>query len=630
MQSRLDGRLAAALCRRGSIREVRAGGIHQKESPVSQQIRKARPAFLKTAKGCLAGGLAAALLWVPAAEAQARQVVSPLSPVEVSTSPSGNYLAALSAGAQRDTAAAATFFREALRFDPRNAELMERAFVAALANGNMNDAFGYAERLLQRDAKNGLANLVLGVKAMKAKRYVTARNFFAKGGGGRQRDITATLLSGWTYVGANETKRGIETVDKLKDDRFGLFREYHAALMSDLANRPADAVKRIKSTYAAEKTTLRIVDAYARIMARSGDAEEAQRAYAAFEELLPRHPLVRAGVADLAGGKKIAPIVANAQQGAAEVLYGLGSVGGRQNDELAAMIYLRLALHMDPTHALAIVTLADVYERLKQHEQAIAVYRLVPEDSPLADNSEIQVGLLLETAGRAEDAQKHLAAIAEERPKDPEALVALANLQRSRKQFAEAAETYSRVLTISEGGRGDWSTYYFRGVSYERQKKWPLAEADFRKALELYPDQPMVLNYLGYSWVDQHLNLDEAFKMLRRAVELRPTDGYIIDSLAWAYYRLGQYPEAVRELEKAIELKPADPVINDHLGDAYWRVGRKLEAKFQWNHARDLNPEPEDLEKILKKIENGLTDEPTPAAASTGETIKVDAPKNGG
>lgn len=574
----------------------------------------------------------AALLWAPHAEAQARQVASPLTPIEVSTSPSGNYLAALSAGAQRDTAAAATYFREALRFDPRNAELMERAFVAALANGNMDDAFGYAERLLQRDAKNGLANLVLGVRAMKAKRYVTARNFFAKGGGGRQRDITATLLTGWAFVGSGDTKRAIETVDKLKDDRFGLFREYHAALMSDLANRQADAVKRIKNTYAAEKTTLRIVDTYARILARSGDAAEAKRAYEAFDELLPRHPIIRAGVSDLASGKKPGPVVSSAQQGAAEVLYGLGSVGGRQNDELAAMIYLRLALHMDPAHGLAIVTLADVYERLKQHEQAIAVYRMVPDDSPLSDNSDIQIGLLLETAGRPDDAQKQLAAIAEERPKDPEALVALANLQRSRKAFAEAAESYTRVLAISEGGRGDWSTYYFRGVAYERQKKWPQAEADFRKALELYPDQPMVLNYLGYSWVDQGLNLDEAFKMLRRAVELRPTDGYIIDSLAWAYYRLGQYPEAVRELEKAIELKPADPVINDHLGDAYWRVGRRLEAKFQWNHARDLNPEPEDLEKILAKIENGLPDEPprAPAAASTGEQGKVEAPKNGG
>ncbi|MDB5644217.1 MAG: repeat-containing protein [Hyphomicrobiales bacterium] len=572
----------------------------------------------------------AALLWTPGASAQARSPLPPAT-VEISLTSAGNYLSALSAGAQRDTAAAAAYFREALRFDPRNGELMERAFVAALANGNFNDAMTLAERIAKRDPKNGLAQLVIGARAMKGKKFQTARSSFANGGGGRQRDITATLLSGWTYVGGGDTKRAIETIDKLRDDRFGLFRDYHAALMFDLAGQKADAVKRIKVIYEAEKTTLRIVDAYARIMARSGDLGEAKRAYEDFDKLLPRHPVIRAGMAALAQGKPIPPVIADAEKGAAEVLYGLGSVGGRQSDDLAAMIYLRLALYMDPQQGLAIVTLADVYERLKQNEQAIRVYETVPETSPLRDNAEVQIGLLLEQEGKSDEALKQLKSIVDERPNDPEAVLALANLQRARKQFADAAETYTRALTLSDGARTDWSTYYFRAISYERSKRWPQAEADFRRALELFPDQPLVLNYLGYSWVDQGMNLPEAFKMLRRAVELRPTDGYIIDSLGWAYYRLGQYPEAVRELEKAIELKPADPVINDHLGDAYWRIGRKLEAKFQWNHARDLNPEPEDLEKILVKIDNGLPDEPAPKAASDDHApAPANEPRNGG
>lgn len=594
----------------------------QKVDPLPHSFSRAR--LLRSAVASLA---LAALTGTPGASAQARQSLQP-TPFEITTSPAGNYLSALSAGAQRDTAAASAYFREALRYDPRNSELMERAFVAALANGDVDQSYVLADRLLKRDPKNGLAHLVLGLRSVKQKKFTAARKSFANGGGGRQRDITATLLTAWTYIGSNDVKKAIETVDRLRDDRFGLFRDYHAALMFDAAGQRGEAVKRIKATYDAEKTTLRIVDAYARIMARSGDMAEAKRAYDAFDQLLPRHPVIRAGLAALASGKPIPPLVADAERGAAEVLYGLGSVGGQQSDDLAAMIYLRLALNMDRQHALAIVTLADVYEKQKQTDEAIRVYGLVPESSPLRDNADIQIGLLLETSGRSDEALKHLAAIAEDRPQDPEAVLALANLQRARKQFAESAETYTRALALSEGGRSDWSTYYFRGVAFERSKKWPQAEADFRKALELYPDQPMVLNYLGYSWVDQGMNLPEAFKMLRRAVELRPTDGYIIDSLGWAYYRLGQYAEAVRELEKAIELKPADPVINDHLGDAYWRIGRKLEAKFQWNHARDLNPEPEDLEKILAKIESGLADEPTPAAASN-EAPKAD-PKNGG
>ena len=168
--------------------------------------------------------------------------------------------------------------------------------------------------------------------------------------------------------------------------------------------------------------------------------------------------------------------------------------------------------------------------------------------------------------------------------------------------------------------RSHWTLFYFRGISFERSKQWPRAEADFKKALELFPDQPLVLNYLGYSWVDKGINLDEAFKMLRRAVDLKPTDGYIVDSLGWAHYKLGHYDEALRELEKAIELKPADPVVNDHLGDAYWRNNRKVEAGFQWNHARDMNPEADDLPNILKKIETGLPDVAT----------APEAPKSGG
>ena len=216
---------------------------------------------------------------------------------------------------------------------------------------------------------------------------------------------------------------------------------------------------------------------------------------------------------------------------------------------------------------------------------------------------------------------KHLQTLIAERPDDVDALSALGNIYRSRKLFAEAAETYDKAIAkIASPGRANWDLFYFRGIARERIKRWPEAEADLRKALELLPEplgreRALVLNYLGYSLVDQHLKLDEALDMLRRAVELRPRDGYITDSLGWAFYRLGRYEEATRELERAMELRPSDPVINDHLGDVYWRTGRRLEATFQWNHARDLSPEPEDLVKIQRKIERGLDEPPSANAA---------------
>ena len=312
-------------------------------------------------------------------------------------------------------------------------------------------------------------------------------------------------------------------------------------------------------------------------------------------------------------------IVHNAKEGAAEALYGLGSAGSRQGDELPALVYLRLSLYLRPSSDLTAVTLASLFEQLKQSDQVIAVYKLVPSSSPLKMGADIQIALELDGLGKTDEATRRLTDIVAALPHDVEALSALAELQRSTKKYAEAAATYDKAIAaVGIPQRDNWTLFYFRGICYERSKQWPKAEADFKKALELNPDQPLVLNYLGYSWVDQGLNLEEAFKMLRKAVELRPNDGYIVDSLGWAHYRLGQYVEATETLEKAIDLKPADPILNNHLGDAYWRVDRRIEAHFQWNHARDMGPDPEDLPGILKKIEVGLPDlAPDTAAPKT-------------
>jgi len=224
----------------------------------------------------------------------------------------------------------------------------------------------------------------------------------------------------------------------------------------------------------------------------------------------------------------------------------------------------------------------------------------------------------LDAADRSDEAIKILKNVTAEDPKDLEAIMALGNIERGRKKFADCAQTYSQGIDVlpPNNDKANSVYYYYRGICEERSKQWNKAEADMRKALEMQPEQPHVLNYLGYSWIDQGVNLDEGMKMIKRAVEQRPDDGYIVDSLGWAYYRIGNYEEGVKNLERAIDLKPEDPTINDHLGDAYWRVGRTLEAKFQWAHARDLKPEPDDLPKIEAKIENGLPDDPSSAAAA--------------
>ena len=278
--------------------------------------------------------------------------------------------------------------------------------------------------------------------------------------------------------------------------------------------------------------------------------------------------------------------------------------------------------------AMALLSLGDLYEDLKKPDLAIKAYERVPATSSLSRNAEIQMAVDLDALDRTDDAKQRLQHVIAQRPKDSEAIIELGNIQRARKDFAGCADTYSKAIdTVPNPEKSNWVVFYFRGICYERSHQWPAAEADMKKALDLFPEQPLVLNYLGYSWVDQGVHLDQGMDMIRRAVEQRPDDGYIVDSLGWAYFRTGNYDEAVKNLERAVELKPEDPTINDHLGDAYWRVGRMLEAHFQWSHAKDLKPEPEDLPKIEAKLQNGLPSDTSSSADASKPAAPLDAAK---
>ena len=540
------------------------------------------------------------------------------SPVEITrTSPTGNYLAARFAGATRDMPAAAAYYRAALKSDPRNADLIERTFLVVLADGAVDESMLLAERLAGIDRTHRIARLTLAMRAIKRAQYTPARAHLAQSIRGPIADLTATLIGSWLLAANNDVKSAIENIDRLQGPEwYAAFKDLHAGLMLDFAGQRKEAGKRLERAYQLDKNSLRTVDAYARWASRNGDRKTALEVYSAFSKLLPAHPLVQAAVAELEAERTLSPMIRSVQAGAAEVLFGLGAALGHQGGEDLGLVYLQLALYLDPEHPLALLSLGDLYETLKKPEQAIEVFARVPAKSPLKRNAEIQRGLDLDTLERTAEARQLLENLVEKNPADLEAITALGNVLRARKLFKEAAEVYSKGIDrLAEPARPHWSMFYFRGICYERSKEWPRAEKDFEKALELFPDQPQTLNYLGYSWVDHGLYLDKALGMIRRAVELRPNDGYIVDSLGWAYYRLGRYEDATKELERAIELRPEDPVINDHLGDAYWKVGRQLESNFQWRHARDMKPEPEDLAKIEIKLRDGLKEDGPPSKA---------------
>ncbi len=534
--------------------------------------------------------------------------------------PAGNYLAARQANLDRDADAASAYYRAALKTDQRNPELLELTFYSVLADGDIDEAVRLADRLLQLDHNNRNAHLVLGVRSLKQKQYKDARQHFAQAMHGPVTDLTATLLGAWSAFGANDAKSAVDTIDKLSGPEwYGIFKDMHAGLILDLANNKKDAAKRLEHSFKLDSTALRVVQAWAGFQSRNGARDEAIKLYEDFDKQLPRYPLVVEALASLRKDEALPRLVDTAQGGAAEALYGLGAALGRREEEMSlanrGLAYLQLALYLEPNHALAMLALADLYEAMKKPELAIAIYDRVPATSPLKRNAEIQLGIDLDSLDRTDEAKKHLEKLVAAKPDDMEAIIALANIERERKQYDACADAYGKAIAqLPEATRANWTLFYFRGICFERDKKWAMAEADMKKALELYPDQPHVLNYLGYSWVDQGMHLDEGMNMIKRSVEQRPDDGYIVDSLGWAYFRLGNYDEAVKNLERAVELKPVDPTINDHLGDVYWKVDRMLEAKFQWSHARDLKPDPDDLKKIEEKLKTGLADEKSNSA----------------
>ena len=566
---------------------------------------------------CIAGSALAAFV----VAAPVKLAAQPLSALELAnTTASGSYLAARHAGQQRDAGAAAPYYRSALKRDPNNGELLDRAFLSFLVDGEIDEAVKFAERVVQADKNDRVARLVLGVSGLKRKQYPVARRELAQSIRGPITDLTATLLTAWSAYGANDAKAAIASIDHLTGpDWYAIFKELHAGMIYDIAGNEKEAGKRLEHAYKLDSTALRVVEAYGSWVSRNRSPKEALTIFETFDKALPRHPLVVEAMGKLKAGEKLPPLVANAQAGGAEALYGLGASLGRRGGEDLGLVYLQLSLFLAPTHPLALLSLADLYESLKKPELAIKIYERVPANSPLHRNASIQLAANLDSLDRADEAQKHLEGLIKQHPDDLEAIMALGNVLRGHKKFAECGNVYSKaVTTIGTPEKSNWVSFYFRGICYERSKQWPKAEADLKKALELYPDQPHVLNYLGYSWIDQGINLDQGMDMIKKAVQQRPDDGYIVDSLGWAYFRLGNYDEATKQLERAIELKPEDPTINDHLGDAYWRVGRVLEARFQWAHARDLKPDPEELPKIEEKIKAGLPDE-TSSQAKAGK-----------
>jgi tetratricopeptide (TPR) repeat protein len=468
----------------------------------------------------------------------------------------------------------------------------------------MNEAVALGRQVLRHDPDYPLARFVAGVDALRARRYDDARSELSRAGAGPL-DLATVILTAWSWLGAGSADNALELLDRVKDERVARFRDYHAGLIADVRGYTYEARKRLRTLYQADPRTLRTVDAYARFLARTGAYDQARQVYGAFDKAFPRHPLVAQAMADLDAGRLLAPLAPDALAGAAEALYGIGAASASQPNPQSSLIFLRLAVWLDPGHALAWTGMGEIYTRIRQHQLALEAYKSIPAAAPLRALVDTQAGTLLRAMGRAEEAIAHMRGVLERRPNDLGVIETLADILRTEKRWIDAIEVYSRgIKLVGTPAPSDWRWFFMRGIAYERSKQWPLAEADLRMALKLNPDQPQVLNYLGYTWADKGVNLSEALVMLEKAASLAPKDGHIVDSLGWVYFRLGRYEDALRELERALGMLPAEAVINEHMGDVFWKLGRRREAVFKWAQARDLNPEPDELARIVRKLDD--------------------------
>ena len=528
----------------------------------------------------------------------------------------GVYLAGRHAQQQRDFPAAAAWYEKAIAADPQSPELISRTFVMQVSTGRFDRARPLAEQELKLDPSDGLAKLVLLIDRLKAGDAAgAAKRAAALPTDGVHRFI-GPLALGWTRMAAGElagAETALQGLDKFNG--FQPLKLFQLGLLYDFANKPDKAEENYAQALGVNNLlNWRLTDVVANFYERHGRAAEAQALYQRFMQQSSGSEIAQSVLAKRQPGLP-PPTIRTAVDGFAEAMFDLASVLNQAETIDLSLVYVRFALALRPDFPLAQLLLADVLSAEHKPDQSMAVLSEIPAVSPYSWSARLRSAVNLDTLERTDEAIAQLKAMTVEMPQSIGSVMQLGDLFRAKKRFAEAVTAYDEAIgRAAAAGQPDrWPLFYDRGIALERSGQWARAELDLLHALELKPDQPLVLNYLGYSWIDRGINLDRGLKMIEKAVQLRPEDGYIVDSLGWAHYRLGDYAAAVQHLERATELVPQDPTINDHLGDAYWQTGRLVEARYQWSRALQFGPQADDIKPIEAKLERGLpTAAPTP------------------
>ncbi|WP_236019201.1 tetratricopeptide repeat protein [Fuscibacter oryzae] len=540
----------------------------------------------------------------------------------------GAYLAAQAALAQHDFAGAADWYGQSLLADPTNPLLLEGAALSNLSLGRMDEASRLAAAMTTSD-KPGLVSFLTQIDAGARKGDFGAVLATVKSDPGAG-TLLVGLVTAWSELGQGRMSEALDAFDTLaKTRQLANFALYHKALALASAGdyQSADNILSGKAAGPISMTRRGVV-AHLQIlsqMERNADALKLlDQAFGTGPD-----PLADDLRRRLTAGEPLPfDMARNAKDGLAEAFYTLATALNGQAEDAYTLLYSRIATDLRPDNADAVLMTAGLLEQLGQHDLATEAYAKVPADSPIFHIAEMGRADAAYASGRKDAAVEIMQTLARSHPDLLVVQVGLGDILRREERFTEARAAYDAALAlVPDPQPNHWAIYFSRGICAERSGDFPATEADMRQALKLNPDQPQVLNYLGYSYVDRGQNLDEALDMIKRAVKAEPESGMIIDSLAWAYFRLGRYADAVEPMEKASLLEPVDPVVTDHLGDVYWKAGRQREAEFQWHRALSFKPTEADAKRIRQKLDIGLD---AVMADETAHPVKQEAATNGG
>ena len=537
---------------------------------------------------------------------------APSLTVTASHSAAGSYLASRQAFVNRDLDTALALMQKTLALDPENLELRRHAMLMAVTANRLDLAEAEATHLATHLPDDYYVALIQAVAAVRRDDFTTAQQILTRLPTAERAGVWQPFLLAW--LDAGEGKLDAATA-RLADDRqpaqLKPLALLHQALLAQFGGDLAHAVT-LYSRLGTElnQTPLRLV-------LFSGRALTATKAPAELETLLATYAAeanapvlvarLRALLTQPAPSSGLG-VLQSARDGLAEALLDIGDLLNQEHARDLAIVHVRLALSLQPDLAYGWLILAQLLQQDGFLDAALAACRKVAADAPLGWQAQLQMADILTLQDHPAQAIRLLESMQENAPEDLHVLTRIGELLRQQERFADAVPIYDRAIALlpQPADARAWSLYYARGIALERTKEWKRAEADFRHALQLRPEQPQLLNYLAYSWVEQGVRLQEALAMLVRAVAQAPDDAHIIDSLGWAYYKLEQYEEAVMHLEHAVALRPYDAQMLDHLGDAYWQQGRRREAQFQWRHALNNAPSPVDAARIQAKLQNGL------------------------